>query len=205
MFYLWQLLVDMRFFLFTGFLGSGKTTLIIKTARYAAEQGKNVAVLVNEIGELGIDDQLMRKLGMNVRELLNGCICCTLSADLVSTLEQLSKEYRPDIVMIEPSGAADPKSTRTALTYYRGEPIERETTLAVLDPLRLEMLIEVMSPLIVSQIQHADSILITKCDMAGEENIRFALQTAARCNPGANILQTGSDTLPDTLAMGIGL
>ena len=94
----------MRLFLFTGFLGSGKTTLIIKAARYAAEQGKKVAVLVNEIGELGIDDQLMKKLGMNVWELLNGCICCTLSADLVSTLHQLSTEYRPDIVMIEPSG-----------------------------------------------------------------------------------------------------
>jgi uroporphyrinogen-III decarboxylase len=79
----------MRLLLFTGFLGSGKTTLVIRLARFAVEHGQKVAILVNEIGEVGIDNQLMRRLDLNVWELLGGCICCTLSADLVSTLQEL--------------------------------------------------------------------------------------------------------------------
>ncbi len=64
----------MRLLMVTGFLGSGKTTLVIKLVQAAITQGQRVAILVNEIGEVGIDDQLMRQLGLNVWEMVNGCI-----------------------------------------------------------------------------------------------------------------------------------
>jgi G3E family GTPase len=165
----------MNLLLFSGFLGSGKTTLVIKLAKYVVEQGIKVVILVNEIGEVGIDNQLMRQLDLNVWELLNGCICCTLSADLVTTLQQLDSDYAPDLVIVEPSGAADPKSILMALPYYKGTPLESIFTISVLDPLRLEILIEVMTPLIVSQIGHADLVLVTKCDQAKLEEITIPL------------------------------
>ena len=189
----------MRLLLFSGFLGSGKTTLVIKLARFAVERGKKVAILVNEIGEVGIDNQLMRQLDMNVWELLNGCICCTLSADLVSTLQQLDADYSPDLVIIEPSGAADPKSILSALPYYKGTPLESMYTISVLDPLRLEMLLEVMTPLIVSQIRHADLILISKCDLAKPEEIEYAHQIAGEYNPNAQVMNFGKDSSLDAL------
>jgi G3E family GTPase len=184
----------MNLLLFSGFLGSGKTTLVIKLAKYVVEQGKKVAILVNEIGEVGIDNQLMRQLDLNVWELLNGCICCTLSADLVSTLQQLDSDYAPDLVIIEPSGAADPKSILNALPYFKGTPFESMQTISVLDPLRLEILIEVVTPLIVSQIGHADLVLVTKCDQAKLEEIEFAHQVAQEHNPAAKVVDLGKDT-----------
>jgi G3E family GTPase len=131
---------------------------------------------------------------MNVWELLNGCICCTLSADLVSTLKQLDSDYSLDLTIVEPSGAADPKSILSALPYYKGTPLESIQTVSVLDPLRLEMLIEVMTPLIVSQIKHADLILISKCDQANSEEIAFARQVAQEHNPNAKVMDFSKDS-----------
>jgi G3E family GTPase len=183
----------MRLLLFSGFLGSGKTTLVIKLVQFAVAQGKKVAILVNEIGKVGIDNQLMRQLELNVWELLNGCICCTLSADLVSTLEKLDAEYSPDLVVIEPSGTADPKSVLSALPYYKGTPLESLQTISVLDPLRLKVLFEVMTPLIVSQIQHADLILVSKRDEADAAEIAYAHHISRDHNPGARVMDFGKD------------
>jgi G3E family GTPase len=177
----------MRLLLISGFLGSGKTTLVLQLVQHAVERGQKVAILVNEIGEVGIDNQLMRQLDLNVWELLNGCICCTLSAGLVDTLHQLDREYSPDLVLIEPSGAADPRSILAALPYYRGSPLESLRTVAVLDPLRLPILMEVMTPLITAQIQRADLIIISKAEQAQAEELAFACRTAGEHNPEARV------------------
>ena len=189
----------MRLLLFSGFLGSGKTTLVLRVVKHAIEKGLKAAILVNEIGEIGIDNQLMRQLDMNVWELVNGCICCTLSADLVDTLQQLDAEYSPDLVVIEPSGAADPKSILAALPYYKGTPFESMTTVSVLDPLRIDMLLEVMTPLVTSQIQHADIVLISKCDQSAPTQIQQAYQAAEKYNPSAKVLEFQMDTPLETL------
>ncbi len=178
----------MHLLLFSGFLGSGKTTLLIPLARAAAASGRKVAVLVNEIGEIGIDNQLLRQLGLNVWELVAGCICCTLSGDLIGTLEKLDAGYAPDLVLVEASGAADPERVLAMLPHYRGKPLLSVRTAVVVDPLRLSMLMEVMTPLIVSQIQHADIIVISKADMATEEEIDFSRTTVREVNPHAPVL-----------------
>lgn len=187
----------MHLLLTSGFLGSGKTTLVIKLAQTVVARGRRAAILVNEIGEIGIDDQLMRQLELNVWELLNGCICCTLSADLVSTLEQLDTAYFLDLVIVEPSGAADPRSILKALPYYHGTPLESIRTISILDPLRLEMLFEVMTPLIISQIQYADLVLVSKCDLAKPAEIEYAHKIAQEHNPAARSLDFGLDTPVD--------
>jgi G3E family GTPase len=184
----------MKLLLFSGFLGSGKTTLVLRVVEHALQKGFKTAILVNEIGEVGIDNRLMRQLDLNVWELLNGCICCTLSADLVTTLQQLDADYSPDLVIIEPSGAADPNSILNAMPYYKGTPFESFETVSVLDPLRVGILLEVMTPLISSQIQHADLVLISKCDEAPPEEIARARQAAAEYNPEAKVLEFTLDT-----------
>jgi len=183
----------MHLLLITGFLGSGKTTLILQLAQAAIERDRRVAILVNEIGEIGIDNQLMKQLDMNVWELLNGCICCTLSADLVSTLQTLDADYAPDMVIIEPSGAADPRSILSALPYYKGKPLEAIRTVSVVDPQRLAILIEVLTPLVTSQIQNADLILVSKADLASPDELEFAGQTARSINPQARVIHTGPE------------
>lgn len=178
----------MHLLLISGFLGSGKTTLVLKLVHAALARGRKVAILVNEIGEVGIDNQLMRQLDLNVWELLKGCICCTLSADLVTTLEQLAAEYQPDLVLIEPSGAADPRNVLKALPYYHGPPFQSQRTVALLDPLRLPVLMEVMTPLITAQIEQADLILIGKRDLAASAELDSARGAAQEINPAAPVI-----------------
>lgn len=183
----------MHLLLVTGFLGSGKTTLIIPLAKSVVQFKRRVAILVNEIGEIGIDNQLMRQLDLNVWELLNGCICCTLSGDLVTTLQKLDADYAPtygapDLVIVEPSGAADPRNVLSALPYYRGKPLESVRTVSILDPLRLPMLMQVLTPLITSQIYHSDLVIVSKSDLASPDEIAFARQTAQEIKPAAKVM-----------------
>ncbi len=177
----------MHLLLFTGFLGSGKTSFIIPLAKAVAKAKRRAAIIVNEIGEIGVDNQLMRQLDLNVWELLNGCICCTLSSDLVTTMQTLDAGYSPDLVIVEASGAADPSNVLSALPYYRGKPLQSVNTISILDPLRLQMLIEVLTPLITSQIKHADLIIVNKIDLASPDEVDFACRTAQEINPRARV------------------
>jgi G3E family GTPase len=177
----------MHLLLFTGFLGSGKTSFIVPLAKAIAGANRRAAIIVNEIGEIGIDNQLMRQLDFNVWELLNGCICCTLSSDLVSTLQKLDADYTPDMVIVESSGAANPSNVLSALPYYHGRPLQSLTTVSILDPLRLQMLIEVLTPLITSQIQHADLVIVNKTDLASPDEVAFACRTVQEINPGVKL------------------
>ncbi len=182
----------MHLLLFSGFLGSGKTSLIIPLSNAAVQSGHRAAIIVNEIGEIGIDNQLMRQLSLKVWELVAGCICCTLSGDLVATLQTLDSDYAPDLVIVEASGAADPHNVLSALPYYRGRPLSSVRTASVLDPLRLPMLIEVMAPLITSQIRHANLIIVSKIDLATSDQIDFARRTAREINPMARIVSAAA-------------
>lgn len=187
----------MNLLLVTGFLGAGKTTLVLNLAAALAERGRRAAIVVNELGEVGIDDQLMRRLGFNVWELLNGCICCTLSGDLLNTLYQLDTDYAPDVVLVEPTGAADPRNVLDALPLYRGRPLN-VTVITLLDPLRLPLLMEVLTPLITSQIQRAQLVLIGKADLATDADIDFARHTVAELRPDIPVL-VGHAAQPATL------
>ncbi len=175
----------MHLLLVTGFLGSGKTTLILALAHAARAAGRRVAILVNEIGEVGIDNQLMRQLELDVWELTSGCICCTLSGDLVTALHKLDATYPSDLVIVEPSGAADPANLQRALPFYRGRPLESIRWATVVDPLRLPMLLEVLTPLITSGIAQADVIIISKADLATPEELAQAQEAVRAINPRA--------------------
>lgn len=186
--------VTLKLLLVGGFLGSGKTTLILQLAHTAVAAGQRVAILVNEVGELGIDDQFMRRLGLSVWELLNGCICCTLTADLVTALQTLDADYRPELVILEPSGVAESGNILSALPYYRGTPLEAIRTISVVDPQRLPILLEVLTPLVTAQIQAADTILINKIDVATPEEIAAARRAVAEINPDARLVVASAKT-----------
>ena len=89
--------------IFSGFLGAGKTTLIKKliTEAYAGEQ---LVLIENEFGEIGIDGGFLQDAGIRINEMNSGCICCSLVGDFSRALEKVLAEYRPDRVLIEPSG-----------------------------------------------------------------------------------------------------
>lgn len=101
----------------SGFLGSGKTTLVQRLLADAQKRGIRIALISNELGELGIDRALMGKGGQSYVELEGGCVCCELSDDLLETLVELKKEIDPDRFVIETSGVALPYDTQ--LNFWR--------------------------------------------------------------------------------------
>lgn len=178
----------MHLLMVTGFLGSGKTTLAVKLAQTAVNQGRQVAILVNEIGEIGIDGQLMQQLDLNIWEMYDGCICCTLAADLVPALEEIDQSYNVDLVLMEPTGVAEPRNILKILPYYKGNRLESITSVSILDPLRIIELYEVMTPLITNQLANAQYLLINKADVATKEQLAGARRIAAEVNPEARLM-----------------
>lgn len=177
----------MNLLIATGFLGSGKTTFIIQIAKEASEKGFKTAILVNEVGETGIDDLFMRQLDLNVWEMLGGCICCTIAASLPETLMKLESDYAPDLVIMEPTGAADPSNIVSALDSFRGKNPIQKYQVALLDPTRIKMLMEVLTPLTTSTIKSSDIVLVNKVDLASDEEIEYSIRIAQEIKPGIEV------------------
>jgi G3E family GTPase len=194
----------MNLLLMAGFLGSGKTTLIIKLVEALGRRDLKVAILVNEIGQVGVDNQLMRQLDLNVWELMGGCICCTLTAGLLTDLHRLDSEYNPDLVILEATGAARPSEVLDALRYYQGRPLGSITTAVVVDPLRLPKIVRVVGPLIAGQIGPADLLIMTKTDLATPEQIAESQQIARELNASAPLVRVSAHPdLDDDLLGGL--
>ena len=178
----------MHLLMITGFLGAGKTTLLLRLAEFARNKDKKVAIIVNEIGDIGVDNQLMQQLGFNVRELLGGCICCSLAGDIIDTLRELQGQDQPDLVLLEPTGAADPKNLIKILDANKHFFFKSLTKIALIDPLRMEMLMAVASPLILSTLELADVTLINKADAAIPEELKYTRKIALKYAPANRII-----------------
>jgi G3E family GTPase len=174
----------MRLLLFTGFLGSGKTTLILALAKRAALERSRVCVLVNEVGEVGIDGDVLRLGELEVIEITGGCICCQIGIDLVRALRELEQEFRPDLVIVEASGIATPEGVLDSIRRYPPRTLTFVQTVTVVDAVRFEALHEVLTPLIESQIVGADHVVITKLDEATAGEMEAAVERIAELAPG---------------------
>jgi len=189
----------MRLLLFTGFLGSGKTTLILALAGRAAKSGLRVCVIVNEVGEVGIDGEVLRLGDLEVREITAGCICCEIGVDLVRTLRELEERLQPDLVIVEASGIASPAGILDTLRRYPTRSVGAIETITVVDPTRFDALHEVLTPLIEAQIAGADRVVITKYDEADAGELKRARQVVRGLAPTAPVHVLDANRL-ETLA-----
>ncbi|MDP3799525.1 MAG: GTP-binding protein [Polaromonas sp.] len=196
--------------LITGFLGSGKTTLISRLLRHPDMD--RVAVVINEIGEIGIDNDLIKMSSENVSLLANGCLCCSVRTDLQETLRELFGERRsgqiPDFdrVMIETTGLADPAPVIQTLASdtMLGANYRLDGVVTLVDAVNaLSQLGDRPEP--EQQIALADRIFITKCDLASAGAIADLQEAIATINPRAGIRRCSmGDVHPGDL-VGIGL
>lgn len=161
----------MQLLVIAGFLGSGKTTLLIHIARELTGRGRRVAIVENEIGKVGIDDAIVADEGLDVREIFSGCICCTLRLDLVTTLLELEREHKPDVLILEPSGVAGPRQVVDALKGYGGE-IERRSMVVLLDARRFGKIQDLALPIIADGVAMADLVVMNKADLVTGEMLQ---------------------------------
>jgi len=174
----------------TGYLGSGKTTLLNRIL--SENHGKRYAVIVNEFGEIGIDNDLIVESDEEIYEMNNGCVCCTVRGDLIRTVEGLMRRPgRFDAILVETTGLADPAPV--AQTFFMDDDVRSKTKLdavvALVDakhlPLRLKDSKEAED-----QIAFADVIVLNKTDLVSPEELRNVEATVRAINPGARIHRT---------------
>jgi G3E family GTPase len=132
----------MKIVLIAGYLGSGKTTLIIALSKKLAGGGAKIAILVNDVGVVPVDGAVMQEYGLTVKDIGGGCICCQVAGNLMKTLETLAANVRPDVVIIEPTGIAVPDAIRqTVLLSARKNPVEMGHTIVLFDTSRAAKLL----------------------------------------------------------------
>jgi G3E family GTPase len=170
-----------------GFLGSGKTTILLEMARSLAEDGASLAVIENEIGEVGIDGGYVREQGLPVQELFGGCICCTLQVGLVETLRSVQDTYAPDWVIIEPTGLAAPGDILGLVVDHVSD-LDIVRVLTIVDAARWPMLLEVVEPLVTSQLQTADVVAVNKVDEVDGEALAAVLESVRSLAGDATVL-----------------
>ncbi len=187
----------------TGYLGAGKTTLLNRILTY--EHGKKVAVIVNEFGEVGIDNQLVLNTDEEIFEMNNGCICCTVRGDLVRIISKLMRRRdRFDHLVIETTGLADPAPV--IQTFFVDDDVR--------DRVRLDAVVTVVdakhvhdhwdSDEVQEQIAFADIILLNKIDLVSPESLDALENRIRSMNKLAKIHRTRKSELDIEAILGVG-
>jgi G3E family GTPase len=180
-----------------GFLGSGKTTLLIDVSKELVTRGHRIAIIVNDVGEINVDAKFIESYGLKAKEISGGCICCQIAGSFATTIAMLHNTFKPDIVIVEPSGVAIPWGLKRAAEYSEAESdviIEHAPVITLVDATRIDMLIEAVRRLVETQIREADVCLINKVDAANPEQIERSRQMIKGINPRAEILLAAGRT-----------
>jgi G3E family GTPase len=202
-----------------GFLGVGKTTLL--NHLLSATHGRKIALIVNEFGAINIDSKLVRHTTEQVIQMSNGCICCTLRADLLTELTTLSQMPGLEYILIESTGIADPLPI--AQTFYMGnleELVRLDSIITVVDAVNFwtlyhsesecldadgQPVIEPLAPLLADQLEFTNIVLINKTDLAGPDEITNLEAFIRRLNPDARLQRTVYGQVDPSLLLDTGL
>jgi G3E family GTPase len=175
----------------TGFLGAGKTTLLNRILR--EDHGRRIAVIENEFGEVGVDNEIIEKSDEQILTMNNGCICCTVRGDLIRILGSLKDKRNQgalefDRVIIETTGMADPGPV--AQTFFTDEEIGNyyllDSILTVVDAKHAEKQLDEFHEA-QEQVGFADRILLSKTDLIAEEQAKTLIERLRHINPRAPV------------------
>ena len=188
----------------TGFLGSGKTTLLNQILQN--KDNLKIAVLVNEFGDINIDEQLLISIEEDMVELDNGCICCTINDSLVDAIYRvLEREAKVDYLVIETTGVADPLPI--ILTFLSTELkflTRLDSVITVVDAAAFDAK-HFESDAAFSQLRYGDMVILNKIDLASEAKIAELEVFIEDIKPGFRILQSEYGKVPLALILDIGL
>ena len=180
-----------------GFLGSGKTTALMKIVDELMNRGNLVAIVVNDVGDISVDAKFVEAHGLKVKEISGGCICCQIAGSFAETIAKLYDAYHPDIVIVEPSGVAIPWGLKRAAEYSEAKTdvtITHAPVITLVDSTRIDMLIRAVKRLVETQIREADVCFVNKIDAATPEEITKTEQFIREINDHAEIAHMSAET-----------
>jgi G3E family GTPase len=174
----------MKIVIVSGFLGSGKTTSVIKIGKYLQDKGFSVAVLVNDIGDVGVDGQVISENGLESKEMPRGCICCTLKYALEANISLVQTQYDPDILLIEPTGVAFPLRIKEQIEKMDfGPEVSMGPIIGLIDGSKFGDLMQHCGDAVTKQVENADIILLNKKDLLSTRQLAEFEATVKEINP----------------------
>ena len=179
----------------SGFLGAGKTTLIKKLLKESSLKDEKVVLIENEFGEIGIDGGFMREAGVEVNELSQGCICCSLVGDFEKSLSEVIESYHPDRIIIEPSGVGKLSDIIAAVKNVKSQELELDRFLAVVDAKKCKMYHKNFGEFFNNQIASASCVVLSRTQDVTEEKIEECLDIVRELNDHAPVVTTSWDDI----------
>ena len=195
----------------SGFLGAGKTTFIKKLLEEAIA-GEQVVLIENEFGQIGIDGGFLKDAGIEIREMNSGCICCSLVGDFGKSLEEVLTKYKPDRVIIEPSGVGKLSDVMKAVRDVAATvDVELNSAVTVVDASKCKMYMKNFGEFFNNQIENAGTIVLSRTDVVDPGKVQKAVEMLREHNQAASIVTTPCSQLtgeqlleiiekPDTMA-----
>lgn len=195
----------------SGFLGAGKTTFIKKLLEEAIA-GEQVVLIENEFGQIGIDGGFLKDAGIEIREMNSGCICCSLVGDFGKSLAEVLNTYKPDRVIIEPSGVGKLSDVMKAVIDVAADvDVRLNSAVTIVDASKCRMYMKNFGEFFNNQIENAGTIVLSRTDVLDAAKVQQAVELIRQHNQTASVVTTpcaqlsGAQLLeiiekPDTMA-----
>ena len=180
----------MKLIILGGFLGSGKTTVLLQMAKYLTGENvkpgeTKVAIIENEVGEQGIDDKLLKSGNYAVENLFAGCACCTLSGSVPGYIQKIQRELNPEWLIFESTGVGYPASIQRTIQNVLG--LDSKICIIV-DAKRWIRIEKPLEQLLSGQFENADVVLINKKDLVDQETLVRVISSVAVRVPGVKLI-----------------
>lgn len=186
--------------IFSGFLGSGKTTIILHLIENLQKQGQQVVYVKNEIGDLDVDSQIVQGQNIQTRELLNGCICCTLVGPFMAAVDEIVATYQPDRIIIEASGAADPSAIAMMISSHPR--LFRDGVISIVDVVNFEGYKD-LSMTAQRQTEFTDLIVFNKIELVDLHRKQAVVGYVRELNSHSPIIEAPKGKLDPSVVFGI--
>ena len=174
----------------SGFLGAGKTTFIQRLLDEALKTEK-VVLIENEFGEIGIDGGFLKDAGIEIREMNQGCICCSLVGNFEKSLQEAVETYKPDRIIIEPSGVGKLSDIIGAVKAVSANlDVELDAAVTIVDAQKAKLYSKNFGEFFNNQILYAGTVVLSRTDIAAEEKVDTAVKIVKEINPKAQVVTT---------------
>ena len=180
--------------IFSGFLGAGKTTLIKKLIN-EGYKGEKLVLIENEFGQIGIDGGFLKDAGIEITEMNSGCICCSLVGDFGKALVKVLDEYKPDRILIEPSGVGKLSDVINAVRNIDAHDVELDGFTTVVDAKKCRMYHKNFGEFFNNQIEYASCIILSHTSGLTQEKLGEAVEIIRELNKEAPVVTTEWDEL----------
>lgn len=179
----------------SGFLGAGKTTFIKKLLQEAIA-GEQIVLIENEFGEIGIDGGFLKDSGIEIREMNSGCICCSLVGDFGKSLEEVLTRYKPERVIIEPSGVGKLSDVMNAVRdVAKNLEVKLNSAVTIVDASKCKMYMKNFGEFFNNQVENAGTIVLSRTDVADAKKVQADVELLREHNAEATIVTTPIEQL----------